>query len=267
MKKVKGKEKEEKVKLKKKESEILVLIYRFRFLNRVQIQRMLNHKHHGQIQAWLNSLVEKELVFRYYEKKFGGRPATYYLAPASRKYLKGQKGIKLDLLDRRIWREKDRTEEFKEHCLFMADAYLDLKKFTKEGGTTLYYYSKTDLYGRGFIIEPKPDAYFAIDTNDGSTKRYFLDLFDEIPPRAMRARIDQYLMYYDEDTWYEEYPEKPFPTMIFVCPHKRIKGHLYHYIQDQLEYYPELEFFLITKERAKREGLNKETLEKVLAEE
>ena len=259
--KIKKKEKET-TGLAKKELEILVLLYKFRFLNRLHIQKMLRHKYHGQIQIWLNNLVEKDCLTKDYEKKFAGSAAIYHLTPSSRKYLKDQPHVKPQLLDRRVWREKDRTKEFKDHCLFLADTHISLQGFTDKANSTLYYFAKTDLWGRDYVLEPKPDAYFAIFTERGNVKRYFLDLFDEIPPRAMRARVNQYLKYYEDDTWYEKYPDKPFPAIIFICPHKRIKGHLYHYIQDQL-CYPELEFYLTTKEIIRKKGLVRESLDKV----
>jgi DNA-binding PadR family transcriptional regulator len=256
------------VRLKKKELEVLVLLYRFRFLNRIQVQKILGHKHHGQIQLWLNSLLEKGLVAKDYEKEFGGKPAIYYLTPPCRKYLKDQPGVKLEQLDRRLWREKDRTEEFKEHCLFLANIYLSLLAFAEKHGSKLFYYAKTDLFGHEYIIDPKPDALFVLETKSGFIKRYYLDLFDEIPPRAMRARIDTYLEYYDDDTWSEEFPDRPFPTMIFICPHKRLKGHLYHYIQDRLDEYPEeVELRLATRDQIEREGITSQNLTKVERDE
>lgn len=263
----KTKQSANKIKLTKKEIEILILLYRFRFLNRAQIQTMLEHKHHGLVQLWLNSLVEQGCIKKDYSKQFACDSAIYYLAPLGRKQLKDHPKVKTKLLDSRTWREKERTQEFRNHCLFIADVCLSLKSFAANTESVLSFFSKTDLYGRNYVVRPNPDAYFALQSKSGNIKRYYLDYFDDIPAMKLRKRVQRYLEYYDTDRWFEEYPDKPFPEIILICPNIRMKGHLYLYIQTKIDEYPEVSFYLTTKEQVKEKGLVRETLEKVLIED
>lgn len=252
------------IKLKEKELEILVLLYRFRFLNRSHLQTMLNHKYRSKVQSWLNELVESCCVKNVYEKKFAGGSAIYYLAPLGRKQLKTHPKVKTKLLDSRVWREEERTQEFREHCLFIADINLSLLAFAEKTKSVLSFFPKTDLYGRRYVIRPNPDAYFALTSTSDNVKRYFLDSFNEIPPAQMRKRIHRFFEYYDSEKWFEEYPDKPFPEIILVVPNIRMKGHLYLYIQSKLDEYEEVGFYLVTKETVANKGLVRETLERVV---
>jgi len=262
----KSKEKTKAILLKEKEMEILLLLYRFRFLNRVQIQTMLGHKYRSKVQEWLNSLVVQGCIKKDYSKEFAGEAAIYYLAPSGRKQLKNNPKVKAKLLDGRVWREEERTKEFRDHCLFIANIYLSLNSLATSTRATLTLFTKTDLYGRNYIVKPLPDAYFAITSQSGKVKRYFLDSFDDIPSAQLRKRVQRYLGFYDSDKWFEQYPDRSFPEIIFICHNNRAKGHLFYYIQSQLDEYLELSFYITTNELVKKKGLIKEVLEKVIAE-
>ncbi len=249
-------------KLTNKEIEILILLYRFRYLNRVQIQRMLSHKSRTLVVAWLKKLSEMKLVNYEFDKKFACNPAVYSLNLLSRKYLKNHPQVQSNLLNR-VWREKNYTEGFKEHCLFLADINLSLLDLVSQTKGVLHFSTKTDLYGKKYIIQPKPDCFFEIEEENEDTNQYFLDSLNDLPPRILRMRARRYFEYYDSDIWFEKYPDKLFPEIIFVCPNTRTKGHLYFYIRSQLDEYPELNFYLTTKELVQKNGLTSKTLEKV----
>ena len=257
-------------KLKPKLTEILNLLYRFRFLNRIQIQTILNHKHHSRITTWLKELTEQEYIKQYYDKKLAALPAVYSLGTEGRKYLKANpeniKNITPNLLDR-VWREDNFSLEFRNHCLFLVDIYLSLLSLTQKTKAKLNFYTQTDIYGTQYLILPNPDAYFAITETKGSIKRYFLDIFDDIPPRAMRKRARQYFTYFSEGYW-QDHTDKPFPDIILIFPNPRLQKHLYYYIQQKLENESDLHFYLTTWGKIKTMGICKEILQKVkLAEE
>ena len=111
--------------------------------------------------------------------------------------------------------------------------------------------------------KPLPDAYIAIKERNGkTTKRYFLDIFDPLPPRMiLRRRVNQYVDYFDDNTW-QETTDHPFPQIILVCPDERSKRYLHRFIQKILEY-SDLEFFLTTWEPVSTKGICREVLEKV----
>ena len=253
-------------KIKQRQIDILYLLYRFRYLNRVQIQVMLKQKYHSRVLTWLNNLKDRGYVICEFDKKVAASPSVYSLAPEARAILKDIPKVQPRLLGQ-IWREKAHSTEFREHCLFLADIYLSLITLAKNIGAELYYYTKTDLSGMEFMPTPKPDGYFAIIEKSGNIKRYFLELFDDLPPRVLRSRINSYFKYYDEDLWYEEYPDKPFPETIIVCPSKRIKSHLNYFIQSKLDEDSGLVFLLTTKEIIESQGMVKASLEKVIAKD
>lgn len=251
----------------KKQTEILILLYRFRFLNRHQIQTILSHKYRSRVLSWLNELVEQKYITAYYDKKLAALPTVYCLDNEGRKYLKSlDKEIEAGNIDpellNRVWREKKFTKQFREHCLFVADIYINLVDTAKEWKSELQFRTKVDLYNIEGMIKPGPDIYFSLKYPEGEVKRYLLDIFDDIPPVAIRKRVKDYLEYYDSDEW-QDNTDKPFPEIIFICPNKRIKGHLYYLILKKRWDGTEPEFYLAIREIVKVKGLNSKVLEKV----
>lgn len=246
-------------KLTPKEEEILTLLYRYRFLTRDHIQSMLGHKHHSRILEWLNTLTEQKYINRFYDKSFTNDPAIYCLDKLGRKYLKS-KNVKLEPLSR-VWREAKYSDQFRKHCLFVADIYFSLLAFSKKANSSLHFYTKTDMHGMKHLIEPKPDAYFALKSKN--TKRYFLDVFGDIAPLALRKRVKQYLEYYHSDEW-QDHSDKPFPEIILICPSNRLKNHLCYFIKSKLQSQEEPSFYLSTWEAIKSKGIARDTLEKVI---
>ena len=165
---------------------------------------MLNHRHFNRVIVWLNELTKNEYIVRDFTREFGSKPAVYFLDVKSKAILedkiitntiKTHQGISLtinDYLLKRVYKEKQLSQKFRKHCLFLADIYLSLCDLIKEvnKGGELHFYSKTNLTGMKFLIRPEPDACFAIIENEKVTRRYFLDIFDELPPRMiMRRRV------------------------------------------------------------------------------
>ena len=250
--------------IKPRQTDILILLYRFRFLNRSQIQIMLGHKYHSRIGEWLNELVILGYVNRDYDKKLTSSKAIYYLTSLGRKYLKERPNVQVALLSR-VWREKNYTDGFRERCILLANIYTTLLTLATSTKATLYFKTKVDLYGLEHLINPAPDAYIAICEESGLIKRYFLEVFDDLPPKILRKRISQYLKYFDSDEW-QGNTDKPFPKILIVCPSGRMKNHLYYYIQSKLRENSDLTFFLTTKDIIENQGFRKEALQKVKTE-
>ena len=114
-----------------KQLNILLLLYRFRFLNRIQIQKLLNHKDPRRINTWLKDLTDRNIIGRKYSTKLldNTKPAIYHLATKSRSILLTQPNISEKLL-KRVYREKVRSEKLINHCLLVADIYFLLNKQT-----------------------------------------------------------------------------------------------------------------------------------------
>lgn len=249
----------------KRKSEILYHLYTFRFLTRKQIQELLGHKHFNRIIVWLNEMTESGLVRKYYDPKKVTVPAIYSLGLKGRKYLKdnGNDSINIDVLDR-VWREPKLSAEFREHCLFIVDYYISLKKLCDKNKTVLHFYTKTQLKGMEGLILPHPDAYIAIEESSSEIKRYFLDIFDTMPPRILlRKRTKQYLDYYEEETWQSQ-TNKPFPKIIMITPDERSFNYLQKFIQSFIGDYDEPIFYIGLKNVVSEKGLSSEALSRVL---
>lgn len=244
---------------------ILYYLYRFRFLTRRHLQQFLNQKHFKRVIIWLNQLTISNHIRRYYNPKTITIPAIYSLGLNGRKYLLKQNrftDINSSLLDR-VWREQSLSIQFRERCLILADIYFSLSSLTEKTKAILNFKTKTDLNGLKDLIIPSPDAYFSITETNDSKKRFFLDIFDDWPPRMqLRKRVNQYFTYYNGGYW-QRHQSDPFPSIILICPESRSKQYLYKYIKKKMENIPELQFYLTIREKVKAVGLVKEVLEKV----
>lgn len=247
-----------------RKTEIIYHLYTFRFLSRKQIQILLNHKHFNRVIVWLNEMTESGLIRKYYNPKKVTEPTIYSLALKGRKYLKnnGNNSINIKVLDR-VWREPKLSIEFREHCMFIADSYLSLKKQCDSNNATLHFYTKTQLKEMENLIVPHPDAYIAIEESGGHINRYFLDIFDAMPPRMLlRKRAKQYLEYFEEETW-QDHTDKPFPKIIFITPDQKSYNYLTKFIKSCIENADEPNFYIGMKKEVSETGLSTKTLNKV----
>jgi len=172
-------------------------------------------------------------------------PAIYYLKIKSRSYLKDQLK-KDDTLMKRIYGEKNRSFKFINHCLLSADFYLNLKKYYED--CQIYFYTKVDLTNYNDLPLNILDAYVAIKKGK-RIKRYFLEIIDEGTPRfVIRAKIKQYLEYYDANTW-QDNTDHPFPKILLLCPNDLIKKYLHSFIPRIMEEegQEEIDFYLSIK--------------------
>jgi hypothetical protein len=123
----------------------------------------------------------------------------------------------------------------------------------------LNFYTRDDIHNIKYLVIPHPDCYFAITENGGNIKRYFLDVFDN--ENFMYKRFYQYNNYFKKQYW-QKNSTKPFPTIIFICPDEKAKTKLRGFIKKKLEENSPL-FYLSTWEEIQKQGINKQTLEKV----
>jgi len=241
-----------------KQLNILLLLYRFRFLNRIQIQKLLNHKDPRRINTWLKDLTTRNIIGRKYSTKLlaNTKPAIYHLATKSRAILLTQPDTNEKLL-KRVYRDKTRSDKLINHCLLVADIYFLLNNQSQTNKTKLHFYTKTDLVSHYYLPYKRPDAYIAIESRR-QTKRYFLEIIDEGTPRFMiRSKINQYIEYFQANTW-QDRTDHPNPTMLFVCPDELTKIFLNKYILQMQEEEPEieLEFFLTTQDQINNNQTN-----------
>lgn len=236
----------------KKQKEIIYYLYKYRFLNTHHIQALLEHKNPNRSLEWLKDLIEKNYVKRQYERKSfidNTKPAIYYLGPTSRQILKSEYQLQFEELEY-IYQEHRKDKKFINHCQFLADIFLYLKS-QKEPTEELKFFTKNELRGYEYFPDPLPDSFI---TTKGiqSTKRYFLDVFDEYTPAfAIRNRVKMYLTYAEQPDWDEHTDSAPFPNILLICANEMIKRHIMLYAKSLLEktYDDRESIFLTTKNK------------------
>lgn len=218
-----------------KQKRILFLLYKFRFLNTNQFQKLFKHKDPHRIKEWLKDLKDKKYIKTNYKRfKFidNTKPAVYYLAPLGRSFLKGKEGFDLTILER-VYKEPKIQENFRNHCMAVADMYIFLLSQNQKG-KELKFFTVTDLADYEYFPETELDAYIAIKS-EKTTRRFFMNLFDENTPAwVYRKRIREYRGYYDGEKW-QEHTKNPFPSILFVCPSEKAKTHIFIYSKAILE--------------------------------
>lgn len=239
-----------------KQLEILLLIYRFRFLNRNQIQQFLNHKDYSLINRYLKILTDAQLINRIYSTKRTdiNTPAVYYLATRSKSLLKECDKCNPEILSR-VYREKYRSEAFRDHCLLLGDLYFLFQLAATNQKSVCHFYTATDISNIAYAPLPLPDAYITIKEGK-HIKRYFLDAFYETMPMfAIRRRINQYCRYYNGNFW-QDHNKDPFPKVFLICPTLRVQKSLLRSIPQMIETEDvDISFFLGLKENLIRQGI------------
>lgn len=208
---------------------VLNLLYLFRFASSEQIATYSGVKGAKAVQKRLKILEEQGLIAKRYDKsyKLRGKPAAYYLQPHGARLL-AQLNPKRKSDDptniKRLYRNKDVSESFIEHCLNTLNTYLTLKALNQVDDQ-LNFIPKIVLNGEDYedFPHPLPDAYIGLETEKGY-QPFFLDLFEANQPFfVLVRRIKKYLDYADHDEW-------PFdgnlPIMLIIVTNKSIHKRL-----------------------------------------
>lgn len=262
-----------------KQKEIMQLIHKFRFLNRIQIQTLMKHKDYKRINVWLKDLVEKGYLYRIYERKIplNIQPAVYFLAPTGVRFVRWN--IDYDLAHK-FYREKERSEEFRNKCSVIANLYVDTLQKTEPLNALNFFKTKQDFDEYDEIIESYPDGLISLKTSpavvfDFLNKKiklttalrkiqrgqknkedyvYFLELIGEKVPRFyLRYRIQQYIEYSDRKG-----PTVAHTIVLFVLPNKLTQKFLLKFIKQRLEetlFEPHLVFASTTTDLLQNNGM------------
>ena len=203
-------------------------IYRFRFLDRKQIQKILNHKHHKRIIDWLNDLVEKEYlekVSKYNTFEARTKPTIYRIGINGIRFLKTLEGCSEEII-KKLYKDKNRSEAFISASQFLADIYLDLKSQRKDN-VSYEIITNSDFVSADssfhFLTELNPNLIYKEikEHKKRKTSKYFLvEIFETTLPRfSIRKRMRTYLEFYLSNQW-EDNINIPFPILKFICPTK-----------------------------------------------
>jgi len=201
-----------------RQQDILLLLYRFRFLNRLQIQSLLHHKNTKSINTWLKDLTDKKYIERIInnQTKLNNIPAIYYLLLNGIKFLKTQSSCKKEYITK-LYKEKTRSEQFINKCLFIADIYLYL--LNKYGNTSYFaFYTQSDFTPTSIVKEIFPHFVFR---KVAGQPFFVAEIFSGITPRfAIRAKITKYLTFFTQGDWIKK---EKVPNILLICPDDKMK--------------------------------------------
>lgn len=230
----------------KKQQELLLLLYRFRFLNRVQFQKLFNHKTFNRIIVWLNDLTDKGYTEKIIDadSKMNTSPTIYYIGKNGIKFLNTQENCEKAYIAR-MYSEWKKSTEFVHRCLLIGDMYIHFNKTSN-----IAFYTQSDYSVSGIIREIFPDFVYR------RGERYYLGKFImEKPRKAIRACIDKYVRYY---TSTEGKNHASVSTFLFICPNEDIEKYVIKKIKKALleENIDYLKFNTSTLEQIKQEGID-----------
>lgn len=212
-------------KITNKQKEILDLIYSYRFLNRVQIQKLMNHKDKKRIIAWLKDLREKNYITWVYSDHYLERtkPAIYFLGTNGIRYLKTTGNYPLEELRKRYYENK-RSISFISHSILIADCAINLKQKTSPR-------LKYEAYSQAQYMDPSCDYHFLaehevlrpdlciIKKDQETTTSCLLEIFDSTLPRyRLKYRLKHYVNYLIFSEWLDNTNDKQSPIILLVVP-------------------------------------------------
>ena len=204
-----------------KQQEILLYLYRFRFLSSVQIQKILHNKDRRNINTWLKDLVVNNYIGQKDKKTLAdnAKPTRYFLAVNGIRYLKTQQKDNLT----KLRREKYRSDNFIEECLFIAQCYLQILFDTTQASTTFDFYTKND-YAVGSLIGRLKPHFVRVKHLKKKDCYYVYELFSEKIPRFfIRSRIEHYFDFFKNVDWINT--QLP-PNIFFICPDEKTEQYI-----------------------------------------
>lgn len=229
-------------KLNQEQVAVLNLLYTFRFASNEHVARYSGKKNAKHVQKRLKILEDQGYVAKRYDKsyKLKGKPAAYYLLPKGARVLiaAGDPNPDEPINVKRIYKDKDVSEGFIQHCLNLLGVFL---VFDTLYGDRLDFFTKSDLSYEQYEYypQPLPDAHVRLKTSSG-TKEFFLDIFEDSQPFfVLIRRIKKYLEYSSSGEWSGD----ELPTILIVVENKSVHKRLRKRIAKELrESYDEVTF-------------------------
>ncbi len=225
-------------KLNKEQITVLHLLYTFRFASSEQIATYQEKSSSKGIQKRLKILEDQGFIAKRYDKsyKLKGKPAAYYLLPKGAREVAVQTDRAEDapINVKGIYKDKDVSESFIQHCLNILNIYLTLRT---PQSNMLNFCTKSDLKYEHYeyFPQPLPDLYIRLKTEEGE-KEFFLDVFENNQPFfVLIRRIKKYLDYAGQGEW----PNEIMPIILLVIEspsvHKRLRKRILRELQESYE--------------------------------
>jgi hypothetical protein len=195
--------------------------------------------------------VANNYIGRKYENTLtdNAKPARYFLAVNGIRYLKTQQKDNLT----KLRREKYRSDNFIEECLFIAQCYLQTFFDTTQANTTFDFYTKNDYASDSLIGRLKP--YFVRVKHLNKKDCYYVyELFSENIPRFfIRSRIEHYFDFFKSVDWTKT--QLP-PNIFFICPDEKIEKYILYFAKKTREEQSStLSIFVTTQDQLKKQSI------------
>jgi len=224
--------------LNKEQLAVLNLLLDFRFASSELIALSSGKKTNKHVQKRLKILEDQDYIAKRYDKsyKLRGKPAAYYLRPkgaqALIQFTKRDPDLPVNI--KRIYKDKDVSEGFIQHCLNILSTCLTLRATY---GNRVEWFTKSRLSYEhyDYFPQPLPDLCLRLTTK-GHEQYFFLDIFEDTQPFfVLVRRIKKYLEYADSDEWIED----EMPIFLFVVAnksvHKRLRKRLAKELSESYE--------------------------------
>lgn len=229
--------------LNEEQAAVLQLLWRFRFASSEQIAKYQQKPNSKAVQKRLKILEDQNLIAKRYDKsyKLQGKPAAYYLTPHGARMLAALQPREPDepINVKRLYKDKDASESFIEHCKNILSVYLVLRDLYPHG--KLHFITKSRLSYEKFDFMPNPlqDACICIKTSQGD-RYFFLDIFEDNQPFfVLIRRIKKYLEYAGSGEWAQYDEDGGLPTVLLVVQnksvHKRLRKRLAKELRESYE--------------------------------
>jgi hypothetical protein len=177
------------------------------------------------------------------------KPARYFLAVNGIRYLKTQHKDNLT----KLRREKYKSDNFIEECLFIAKCYLQTLFETTEASTTFDFYTKNDYASDSLINRLKPH-FVRVKHLKKKDCFYVYELFSEKIPRFfIRSRIEHYFDFFNNVDWTKT--QLP-PNIFFICPDEKIEQYILRFTKKtREEQSSNLSIFVTTQNQLKEQSI------------
>jgi hypothetical protein len=190
------------------------------------------------------------------QSKIHNTPAIYYLSLNGIKFLKTQPSCKTQYITK-LYKEKTRSQQLINRCLFIADIYLYL--LNKYGNSPHFaFYTQSDYAPNSLIKEIFPHFVFR---EVGDQPFFVAEIINGITPRfALRKRITMYMEFFMQEAWIKK--EKA-PNILLVCPDDKMKKFVVKFTKEAMEDTADINFFVTVADMVSKQTIEGQIWQKI----
>jgi hypothetical protein len=173
--------------------------------------------------------MQQEYLDRRYtgKDKIAGKPARYYLAAKGIRFLLDKQKLEKFGLNPKvlnlIYKDKRASEPFIEQCL---DIFKLHSLFTKLYGSTVDFYTKSEIANNDLFLKPLPQAYISFNGRYQHKPDCILELMSSDKSYFIhRRRINQYLKQYASNSWQNK-TGTTYPVLLLVVDSPNLERRL-----------------------------------------